>query len=340
MILTITFPPPVYNHNMANYIYKYLNRTASFCSIMKDWPQTCCFCCTTMQIGLWNSALHHHNFTKMKCEWGAIFLHVYTLWELIFGCEWKPEKWCAVNERRHATTKTLEWSFNNNVPVIFHWKTRPIGHPSSTHAGFAFPPGGGGGGHSTCANRPAHKGNTHTQIHTLTVTEPFTFQFQCNKYSNEHLRDDRLPSAVSVLNPLSSLLSLSPSSSSASSSHPRSSPDHTSGMLRQRHFCKQRDKDEPRVDADRVKLMDELIQATQMRRPAILYTTRCWYRKSASASWKSKIILSWQCFSHSNDHKYEWMALGAIKAKVQLAVKCVNESVWSIYIPCRPFSPL
>lgn len=120
----------------------------------------------------------------------------------------------------------------------------------------------------------------------------------------------------------------------------RSSSDHTSGMLRQRHFCKQRDKDELRVDADRVKLMDELIQATQMRRPAILYTTRCWYRKSASASWKSKIILSWQCFSHSNDHKYEWMALGAIKAKVQLAVKCVNESVWSIYIPCRPFSPL
>lgn len=64
-------------------------------------------------------------------------------------------------------------------------------------------PGGGVGTPPVLITPHTKTSHTHTYTHSRTVSEAFTFQFQCNKYSNEHLLDTLLLSLPPFLLSLS-----------------------------------------------------------------------------------------------------------------------------------------
>lgn len=135
---------------------------------------------------------------KMICRLGKGVFFFYSVYTWIKTTEKKEELecitlHCTANEPRHAKS-TLVWSFGNNVPVIFHWNTRLIIHPTSTECRFthtklpvdteALPSPGGGSDTPPVLITPQVPLYTHRNSHTVDISEVFTFQFQCNKHTH------------------------------------------------------------------------------------------------------------------------------------------------------------
>lgn len=135
---------------------------------------------------------------KMICRLGKGVFFFYSVYTWIKTMEKKEELecitlHCTANEPRHAKS-TLVWSFGNNVPVIFHWNTRLIIHPTSTECRFthtklpvdteALPSLGGGSDTPPVLITPQVPLYTHRNSHTVDISEAFTFQFQCNKHTH------------------------------------------------------------------------------------------------------------------------------------------------------------